>query len=263
MVLLCINDPAGLGLASIGTMKIAVLGCDQPEKDMLCRTLISGGYRCEAFEQDDAAWMQLRTGLYDMLIVAWHASGEAAGPAIDWAKRQSSQVLPVMAIAGLDDLRGTASVWDARVDDYLVRPIRKGELLMRVEALLRHAYPLRYRMDEVQFGLYLFDLQARRITVSGQPIDVTQKEFDLALLLFQHLNRPLSRTYIVDAVWSSAQMDTPSRSVDTHVSRVRNKLGLRPENGYRLVTVYSYGYQLEEVTPSIPIPVSPEGIADN
>ena len=70
--------------------------------------------------------------------------------------------------------------------------------------------------------------------------------FALALLFFRNLGRPLSRAYIHEAVW---QRDTalPSRTMDTHVSRVRNKLQLKPEHGYRLVPVYSYGYRLEKL----------------
>jgi DNA-binding response OmpR family regulator len=82
--------------------------------------------------------------------------------------------------------------------------------------------------------------------MAGKQIEVTQKEFDLALLLFQNLGRPLSRAYILEAIWSR-ERDVPSRTMDTHVSRVRNKLQLKPENGFRLTPVYSYGYRLEQL----------------
>jgi DNA-binding response OmpR family regulator len=82
--------------------------------------------------------------------------------------------------------------------------------------------------------------------VNGQSVELTQKEFDLALLFFRNIGRPLSRAYIREAVWAS-DAEIASRTMDTHVSRVRSKLLLRPENGFRLAPVYSYGYRLEQL----------------
>ena len=69
--------------------------------------------------------------------------------------------------------------------------------------------------------------------VKGKAMSVTQKEFELALLLFRGLGKPLSRAHIIETIWKQTA-DIPSRTMDTHVSGVRTKLGLRPENGYRL-----------------------------
>ena len=86
-----------------------------------------------------------------------------------------------------------------------------------------------------------------KLRFGHQIIPVTQKEFALALLFFQHLGRPLSRAFIHEAVWSG-DAELSSRTLDTHVSRVRTKLGLIPQRGYRLVPVYSFGYRLEQIT---------------
>jgi len=117
----------------------------------------------------------------------------------------------------------------------------------RVQALLRRAYPSQSAVEQIQFGNYIFESRTGRLSMSGAEIEVTQKEFDLALLFFRNLGRPLSRAYILEAVWSR-DVEVPSRTMDTHVSRVRSKLQLRPENGYRLAPVYSYGYRLEQIT---------------
>ena len=75
---------------------------------------------------------------------------------------------------------------------------------------------------------------------------MTHKEFDLALLLFRNLGKPLSRLHIQESVWGH-ETDLPSRTMDTHVSRVRSKLSLRPELGFRLDPVYGFGYKLETI----------------
>eukprot|EP01030_Chromulinospumella_sphaerica_P014900 gene14900-14697_t len=100
--------------------------------------------------------------------------------------------------------------------------------------------------EQLQFGQYLFETRPGRLLMDGTVLDVTQKEFALALLFFRNIGRPLSRAYIHEAVWVK-ESAVPSRTMDTHVSRVRNKLVLKPENGYRLVPVYSYGYRLEKL----------------
>jgi DNA-binding response OmpR family regulator len=84
------------------------------------------------------------------------------------------------------------------------------------------------------------------VIAAGSTVNLTQKEFDLALLFFRHLGRPLSRAFIRESIWMQ-EADVPSRTVDTHVSRVRSKLRLRPENGFRLLPVYNFGYRLEQI----------------
>ncbi len=77
-------------------------------------------------------------------------------------------------------------------------------------------------------------------------VATTAKEFHLALLLFRNIHRSLSRAHILEAVWGR-NPDLPTRTLDAHISLVRGKLGLRPENGLRLSSVYSFGYRLESL----------------
>jgi DNA-binding response OmpR family regulator len=134
----------------------------------------------------------------------------------------------------------------AGASDYMIKPLRRGELLARVQAMLRRAYPSQTGAEQLQFGPYVFETRPGRLLMDGAIVDVTHKEFYLALLFFRNIGRPLSRAYIHEAVWIR-ETAVPSRTMDTHVSRVRNKLQLKPENGFRLVPVYSYGYRLEKM----------------
>ena len=126
-----------------------------------------------------------------------------------------------------------------------MKPISVPQLKARVGALLRRSFPAAVE-DVAEFDGVRFDLNGQRITVNGSEIAVTNKEFSLALLLFQNCDRPLSRAYLLDKIWGISA-DLQTRTLDAHVSRIRTKLGLRPDGGYRLTPVYSYGYRLERV----------------
>lgn len=191
---------------------------------------------------------QLRRESYDMLILDWQVPDLSGTEILHWVREKLSPTLPVLFMtsrSGEDDIVAGLA---AGADDYMIKPIRRSEMVARVQALLRRAYPTQAASEHLQFGIYKFETRAGRVSVNEVPVEMTQKEFDLALLLFRNLGRPLSRAYILEAVWSR-DVDIPSRTMDTHISRVRSKLELRPENGYRLAPVYSYGYRLEQMTP--------------
>ncbi|MBN3811461.1 response regulator transcription factor [Paraburkholderia sp. Ac-20347] len=101
-------------------------------------------------------------------------------------------------------------------------------------------------VEKKVFGDYEFDPGSKRVFVRDNSVTLRHKEFELALLLFKHMSLPLSRSQILDAIWRQG-LGILSRSLDTHVSMVRTKLSLRPENGYLLRPVYGYGYGLERI----------------
>ncbi|PFH09132.1 DNA-binding response OmpR family regulator [Collimonas sp. PA-H2] len=228
-------------------MRIAVLDDDPSQTDLVCQVLTSSGHICHPFQSGKEILNQLRRESYDMLVLDWQVPDLSGPEVLRWVRDKLPRTIPVLFItsrSGEDDIvEGLA----AGADDYMIKPIRRSELVARVQALLRRAYPIQNTSEQIVFNDYLFETRSGRLTLAGKPIEITQKEFDLALLFFRNLGRPLSRAYILEAVWSR-DVDIPSRTMDTHVSRVRSKLQLRPENGYRLAPVYSYGYRLEQLT---------------
>lgn len=135
---------------------------------------------------------------------------------------------------------------DTDADDRLVKPLSVPTPLARVGVLLRGHNPSKPVAEREVFGDYEFECDSKRVFVRGNSVTLTHKEFALALLFFKHLSRPLSRSHILDAIWKQGP-GNPSRSMDTHVSMVRTKLGLRPESGYRLMPIYGYGYRLDRI----------------
>jgi len=227
-------------------MKIAVLEQDRPQADLICQVLSAAGHSCQSYDNAKELLGQLRKDSADMLVMDWHVPDMEGAEVLRRAKEKLASNAPTMFLVGNNAEDDIIAGVTAGADDYLVKPVRRGELVARVSALLRRAYPSQNSAEQLQFGPYTFETRPGRLLKDGSVIDVTQKEFSLALLFFRNIGRPLSRAYIHESVWVRDN-DVPSRTMDTHVSRVRNKLHLRPENGFRLVPVYSYGYRLEKL----------------
>ena len=227
-------------------MRIAVLDNDRSQADLICQVLTSAGHTCQTFDSGKDMLANLRKDSFDMLVLDWQVSDLGGAEVLRRAKEKLSATTPMMFITNSSAEDDIVSGISAGADDYMIKPLRRGELVARVQALLRRAYPSQNGAEQLQFGPYIFETRPGRLLKDGAVIDVTHKEFYLALLFFRNIGRPLSRAYIHEAVWIR-ETAVPSRTMDTHVSRVRNKLQLRPENGFRLVPVYSYGYRLEKL----------------
>ncbi|KQV79121.1 XRE family transcriptional regulator [Massilia sp. Root351] len=227
-------------------MRIVVLDNDRSQADVICQVLTSAGHICHGFQTGKDLLGHLRKDSYDMLILDWQVADMGGAEVVRRAREKMPEQAPVLFLttaSGEDDIVAGLA---AGSDDYMIKPLRRSELVARVQALLRRAYPTQNGAEQLQFGQYVFETRPGRLLMDGAVLDVTHKEFYLALLFFRNIGRPLSRAYIHEAVWIR-ETAVPSRTMDTHVSRVRNKLQLKPENGFRLVPVYSYGYRLEKL----------------
>ncbi len=225
-------------------MRIAILDNDAQQGALIVETLTAASYDCEVLHHPGELLSGVREGHIEMLVYHWQP--EIAGLRQIQESRQALPDLPILLISGRAHEQELAAVLAVGYCDYLVKPLRRNELLVRLRVLATRAHPDATETPTLEFGPYAFDLRASTLIRAGEPVTLTQKEFDLALLFFRNLGRPLSRATILEAVWPQ-DAEFSSRSMDTHVSRVRSKLGLRPENGFRLAPVYSYGYCLEQL----------------
>jgi DNA-binding response OmpR family regulator len=228
-------------------MRIALLDDDLAQREVICQVLAAVGHACQSFQTGWDVLTHVRREGCDMLIIDWQVADSSGAEVLRWVRDKLPPSLPVLFLTGRSGEDDIIAALAAGANDYMIKPVRRGELMTRVQALLRRAYPAQSAFEQIRFDQYVFEVPTGRLTVAGKQIEVTQKEFDLALLLFHNLGRPLSRAYIQEAIWSR-DAELPSRTMDTHISRVRNKLQLKPENGFRLTPVYSYGYRLEQLT---------------
>ena len=218
-------------------MRIAIIEDDKAVASQLVHSLSVEGDTCHLFSEAASFLAALPRESFDACIV------DLMLPGMDG---KALVRLPVLVLTSQDAETEVISALDAGADDFLVKPARAGELRARLKALVRRAGLGDVHGTVFEYDRFRFDLQRQTVQDSGRLVELTQKEFQLALLFLNNIGKPLSRGHIREAVWGR-DSEVPSRTMDTHVSRVRSKLTLRPESGYLLAPVYSYGYRLERL----------------
>jgi two-component system alkaline phosphatase synthesis response regulator PhoP len=126
-------------------------------------------------------------------------------------------------------------------DDYITKPFALRELLARIRAVLRRPGPRR-RREEFRFGDVRLHLRARLAFRAGQEVRLTRKEFDLLRYLVEHRGEIVTRERLLDEVWGYEHFPT-TRTVDTHVLRLRQKFEPDPERPAFILTVHGQGYR--------------------
>ena len=225
-------------------MLVTLLDYDKEQRSSLEAMLSGAGYQCTTLVNSKALIDSLATAEPD-LIIAHFRSAQEALTTLTTAKKLWPE-LPVLLIAGRTPENPLAQFLAESPTDFLIKPIRASEFRLRINNLAIRHRPEAVKDDSLKLGNFIFNKRLTQVMLNGQSISLTQKEFELALFFFENLDRPLSRAFIHEAIWSQ-DAEFSSRTLDTHVSRVRNKLGLKPAAGYRLAPVYSFGYKLERL----------------
>ena len=228
------------------TLNIAILENDADVAAEMKKWLEEGGHQVRVFDTGKKFLAQGVKETYDAIIFDWDMRGMQAGEILRWLRDESGSKTPLLFLTARNAEHDVVSALAAKADDFMVRPVRRSELLARLNALIRRASYSGREPIEHSFPPFRIMSASRQIFFQGDAVNLTEKEFDLAIFLFQNSGKLLSRDFISESVW--ARHATPqSRTIDTHISRVRKKLGLEPGNGYRLVPVYNIGYRLERV----------------
>lgn len=225
-------------------MRIGLLDDDTSQTQWVKELLTEAGHICHEFHLSQELINRLRRDTFDLLILDWNIPDLSGPEVLAWVRQHIEMPIPVIFMTNRTREEDIVAGLNSGADDYIFKPAKKIELLARVNAVLRRAYPDTLQTQE-SHGDYIFDNVHKIIYLKGQKIeDITAKEYDLALLFFRHFSRPLSRSHILETIWGK-NYDIPTRTMDTHICKIRSKLKLRVENGLRLAPVYSYGYRLE------------------
>ena len=228
-------------------MKIAFLEDDPIQQKLICSWLEEAGHDCHRFDECTAFLESLdEQNPYDLMLLDWELPDRSGIDLLRWLRSQELAELqfPVMFLTCRDHEDDIVTALRTGADDYLVKPARQKELLARIEALSRRTVRNLGKPARYSVGPFELDPHSRQLHKHGQPLTLTQKEFSLAQYLLSNLGQLVTRQELLEKVWQqSASLNT--RTVDTHISRLRRKLELVPEQGWHLTAVYQYGYRLD------------------
>lgn len=225
-----------LGPAVDRRIRIGVVEDDDDVGAALVEILGEYGYRAE--RKARGADLLLGHRSYDAVILDLGLP-DADGLDILRKLREVSGI-PVIILTARDDERSVVRGLRIGADDYLVKPPRVAELVARLEAVVRRAATADHEEpgEVVVTGDVRVDLAARTVAVGGSPVELTQKEFELVEVLVRRPGCAVSREVLMDQVWGDAFLAV-SRSLDVHISTLRNKLG-RPG---LITTIRGFGYR--------------------
>lgn len=156
---------------------------------------------------------------------------------------EKTRAIPVLMLTARGDEIDRVVGFEMGADDYIVKPFSMRELLLRIRAILRRSTPEASSAErQINAGTIAIDCGSHRVTVAEQEIELTSTEYKLLLYLAEHRGRVMKRELLLQDVWGYNFVGD-TRTVDTHVTRLRNKLG---EAGEMIKTVRGFGYKLEE-----------------
>ncbi|WIG56382.1 MAG: Two-component transcriptional response regulator, OmpR family [Rhodanobacteraceae bacterium] len=225
------------------------IGCveDDPDQAALLRLwLEQAGYGCAVFRSASDFRRRLGNEAVDLVLLDRSLPDAKGLDVLAWIRQSPNSRLPVIFLTASGEESDIIEGLAAGADDYVVKPPKQGELLARVAAVLRRRGGDADASEALELPPYRIDAQRRVISVNGEPVELTQREYELACYLFRRQGRIVSRDALLENVWNLAS-DVSTRTVDTHISRLRKKLGLSGENGWRLTAVYQHGYRIEQV----------------
>lgn len=222
---------------------------DDPDQAILAGSwLEAAGYRCNRYA-NAAEFRRGRGGhAADLLLFDWELPDSDGLTLLTQVRGDPGTVAtPVIMLTVRADEDDIVQALRKGADDYIVKPVTRSVLLARIEAVLRRTQLSSNNagLDEIDVSPYAIDTDRARIFIDGRNAELTQREFDLAMHLFRKHGRIVRREALLESVWNIAA-SVPTRTVDTHISRLRRKLQLDGSLGWRLVAVYQHGYRLEK-----------------
>ena len=223
-------------------MHILLVDDNDQQREMIGLWLTSGGHTFDASATQTAFLERLSQTRGDLLLVDWSLPDGSGAEILQWVRSNLGWDTPAMVLTANEEEETVVEALRAGADDYVSKKVKPKELLARITAVTRRVTPVALTLTRLD--VYEADTVQQRLSVNQEAIALTQKEFDLATYLLQNPDKLLSRDHLLNAIWG-LNTDVDTRTVDTHISRLRKKLMLDGTHGWRLAPIYGYGYRLQ------------------
>jgi len=228
-------------------VRIAILEDDEAQAELLAAWIEEDGHSTSVFFTADDFQAKFSQQAFDLLILDWILPKSSGLQVLRWVRQTVEWRIPVLFLTRRDAETDVVQALEAGADDYMAKPVSRAVVLARLHALARRAKLSEDLTRTIEVAEFRVNQSEGVLTRFGEPVTMTEREFRLAYMLLSNIGRVLSREYLLKTVWGK-QPNIATRTVDTHVSRLRQKLGLTPEHGWLLKAVYQHGYRLEQLS---------------
>jgi DNA-binding response OmpR family regulator len=221
---------------------------DDPEiSELVGMHLGDLGYGIERAARGDAGFSKAHEDDFDLIILDLMLPG-MDGLEICKRLREQKPRVPILMLTAKSEEIDKVLGLELGADDYLTKPFSIRELIARVKAILRRtqdqgdAATERAQPTELAYDGLAINLDKRRVTVEGTPVDLTAKEFDLLALFANHPGKPFNREQLLDQVWGYS-FSGYGHTVNSHINRLRAKIETDPSEPRFILTVWGFGYR--------------------
>jgi len=242
-------------------VRIGLLEDDLSQIELISLWANEAGDQLQSYTTGQSFREAMNSENFDLLVLDWHLPDTTGIEELDWLRGERASTTPVIFITSRDSEESVVEALDHGADDYMVKPVNKSITLARIKALQRrnkiggasitssdgNADETDQAPAILDFDPYLINSEEHSISVDGETIKLTNKEYELAAYLFRHAGCLVSRDHLLERIWGT-RADLNTRTVDTHVSRIRSKLGINPAIGWQLSSIYQRGYRLSRVS---------------
>ncbi len=202
------------------------------------------GYAVKSYSSAQTFLKAVREKECDLLIIDWSIPDLNGIEVIEYIRKFHPDI-PVVMLTARNDRRDIIRGLEAGADDFVSKPVDPEVFSLRIKSLLRrYNGDVRTRPESLLLGPYLLRPSISTVYFNDEAIILPKREFDMAMLFFSNPNRLLSRQYLAATLWGKV-VDYQSRTIDTHVARLRKNLKLDPTLGISLSALYGFGYTLQ------------------